>query len=76
MIDAPLRVIPLAVEHDRTAFDSGSEPLYRYFRLQVSQDMRRRVTACFVALTPEQRVACYYTLASANLPLAMVNKAR
>jgi hypothetical protein len=29
MIDAPLRVIPLAAAHDRTNFDSGSEPLDR-----------------------------------------------
>ncbi|MGA7982320.1 MAG: GNAT family N-acetyltransferase [Chromatiaceae bacterium] len=70
MIDAPLRVVSLAAAHDRTAFDSGSEPLDRYFRLQVSQDIRRRVTVCFVALTPEQRIAGYYTLASASLLLA------
>lgn len=60
--------------HDRTLFDSGSEPLDRYFRHQVTQDIRRRVTACFVALVPisagEQRIAAYYTLASASLLLA------
>ncbi len=69
MIDVPLRVIPLLPAHDRMAFDSGSEPLNRYFRLQVSQDMRRRVTACFVALTSEQCIAGYYTLASASVLL-------
>jgi ribosomal protein S18 acetylase RimI-like enzyme len=70
MIEAPVRVVPLAAAHDRTGFDSDSEPLDRYFRLQVSQDIRRRVTACFVALTPEWRIAGYYTLASASLLLA------
>jgi hypothetical protein len=40
MIDAPLRVIPLAAAHDRTAFDSGSEPLDRDFRFQVSHEHR------------------------------------
>jgi GNAT superfamily N-acetyltransferase len=70
MIEAPLRVVPLAAAHDRTDFDSGSEPLDRYFRLQVSQDIRRRVTACFVALSHEGRIAGYYTLASASLLLA------
>ena len=67
-------VVPLAATHDRTLFDSGAEPLDRYFRHQVTQDIRRRVTACFVALAPisngEQRIAAYYTLASASLPLA------
>lgn len=40
------------------------------FRQQVSQDIRRRVTACFVALTSEARIAGFYTLASASLLLA------
>ena len=50
-------------------FNSGSEPLDRYLREQVMQDIRRRVAACFVALS-EQRIAGYYTLASASLLLA------
>src|SRR5438105_902499 len=52
------------------AFSSGSEPLDNYFRRQVTQDMRRRVTACFVALNIEQRIAGYYTLASASVLLS------
>jgi ribosomal protein S18 acetylase RimI-like enzyme len=63
------RLLPLADEHDRKRFDSGSEPLDRYLREQVSQDIRRRVAACFVALADEQRIAGYYTLASASVPL-------
>jgi len=34
------------------------------------QDIRRRVTACFVALTDEQRIAGFYTLASASVLLS------
>jgi ribosomal protein S18 acetylase RimI-like enzyme len=67
---ALFRIVPLATAHNRTAFDSGSEPLDHYFQHQVTQDIRRRITACFVALTPEQRIAGYYTLASASIPLA------
>lgn len=70
MSAAPFRVIALESGHDRTAFDSGSAALDHYFRQQVSQDIRRRVTACFVALTPEARIAGFYTLASASLLLA------
>lgn len=70
MSEAPFRVAPLERHHDRNSFDSGSEPLDRYFRDQVTQDIRRRVTACFVALTSEQRIAGFYTLASASLPLS------
>jgi ribosomal protein S18 acetylase RimI-like enzyme len=67
---ALFRVYPLEAGHDRTRFDSGAEALDGYFQRQVTQDIRRRVTACFVALTREQRVAGYYTLASASLPLS------
>lgn len=69
MTGAPLRLLPLAGGCDRAAFDSGAPPLDRYLREQASQDVRRRVAACFVALADEQRVAGYYTLASASLPL-------
>ncbi len=61
---------PLKATHDRAAFNSISAPLNRYFREQVTQDVRRRVAACFVALADGNRVAGYYTLASASLLLA------
>ena len=70
MSAAPFRVLALESGHDRTTFDSGSAALDHYFQQQVSQDIRRRVTACFVALTPEARLAGFYTLASASLSLA------
>lgn len=67
---APFSLAPLHATHDRTTFNSDSEPLNRYLRDQVTQDARRRVAACFVALTDEQRIAGYYTLASSSLLLA------
>ena len=67
---APFRVAPLEAAHDRTTFDSSSAPLDRYFQHPVTQEIRRRVTACFVALTSEQRIAGYYTLASASILLS------
>jgi len=69
MSEAPFQVAPLEGHHDRTRFSSGSEPLDRYFREQVTQDLRRRVTACFIALTPAQRIAGFYTLASSSVCL-------
>lgn len=70
MSSAPFLLAPLDAAHDRTAFQSDSEPLNRYLREQVSQDIRRRVAACFVALADGQRIAGYYTLASTSLLLA------
>ena len=70
MSGAPFRLAPLDAAHDRAAFNSDSAPLNRYLREQVTQDVRRRVAACFVALADGQRIAGYYTLASASLLLA------
>lgn len=70
MSRAPFLLAPLDATHDRTTFHCDSEPLNRYLREQVTQDIRRRVAACFVALTDERRIAGYYTLASASLLLA------
>ena len=63
------QLAPLDATHDRAVFNSDSEPLNRYLREQITQDVRRRVAACFVALTDGKRIAGYYTLASASLLL-------
>lgn len=67
---APFRLALLDAAHDRAGFNSDSEPLNRYLREQVTQDIRRRVAACFVALDDGQRIAGYYTLASASVLLS------
>lgn len=69
MNGTPLRVVPFDPAHDRSSFDSGSVALDRYLREQVGQDIRRRIAACFVALNNENRIAGYYTLATASVPL-------
>ncbi len=70
MSKAPFLLGPLDTAHDRSAFHCDSEPLNRYLREQATQDIRRRVAACFVALANERQIAGYYTLASASLLLA------
>ncbi len=70
MKGAPFQVVRLESSHDRSAFQSGSEPLDGYFKQQVSQDVRRRVSACYIAMTEDQQIAGYYTLASASILLS------
>lgn len=70
MSAAPFRLALLDAAHDRAVFNCDSEPLNRYLHEQVTQDVRRRVAACFVALAEGRRIAGYYTLASASLLLA------
>jgi GNAT superfamily N-acetyltransferase len=57
--------------HDREVFSCGVEALDRYFRTQASQDVRRRATACYVAVELSgKRVAGFYTLAASGVPLS------
>jgi GNAT superfamily N-acetyltransferase len=70
MSGALFRLAPLDAAHDRASFNCDCEPLNRYLREHVTQDIRRRVAACFVALADEWRIAGYYTLASTSLLLA------
>lgn len=67
---APFRMEPLGEAHDRGAFSCGQAALDKYFQTQATQDIRRRVSNCFVAVeTVSGRVAAYYTMASASLPI-------
>lgn len=70
MSDMTFKVVSLHKTHDRVLFESDSKPLNHYLREQVSQDVRRRIAACFVAVTDANRIAGYYTLASASLLLS------
>ncbi len=60
---APFKLSPLDAAHDRSAFRSDSEPLNRDLREQVTQDIRRRVAACFLAL-PDLRWTLFLPLAT------------
>ena len=65
-----LRVTTLNATHNRTAFKCDSVPLDRYFQQQVTQDIKRKIAACFVALTHDERIAGYYKLAAASILLS------
>ncbi len=56
--------------HRRDEFRCGSEPLDRYFQEQVTQDVRRRAAACYVAVEfQSSKIAGYYTLTASGVPL-------
>jgi ribosomal protein S18 acetylase RimI-like enzyme len=66
----PFRFEPLGDRHDRAAFHCGEEALDRYFQTQATQDIRRRVANCFVAIEVATGwVAAYYTLSASSVPL-------
>lgn len=72
MTDGPTTyaIETLGDEHERTAFNSGVEALDLYLARQATQDIRRRVSACFVAVpTGAKKVAGYYTISASSIPL-------
>jgi len=74
-----VRVEVLGPQHDRASFESGVEPLDRYFRTQAGQDARKNMAAPFVLVLPDGAVAGYYTLSSTAVnvgdwPAATVRK--
>ena len=61
----------LNADHDRGDFTCGVEPLDRYLQKQASQDIRRHVTACYVAIDESNaEIAGYYTLAAGGILLS------
>ncbi len=63
------RIEALASTQDRLSFSCGAEPLDRYLRELATQDIKRRVSNCFVALDESGAIAGYYTFAATSLPL-------
>ena len=62
---------PLSPAHDRGSFKCGVPALDRYLREQATQDVRRRVSNCFVAVEQETHaIVGYYTLAASSISLA------
>jgi ribosomal protein S18 acetylase RimI-like enzyme len=68
------RIEALSSAHDRKNFSSGVGPLDRYLRDLAAQDVKRRVSNCFVALGDGGAIAGYYTLAAASFPLTDLPK--
>lgn len=68
-LEETLRVEPLNSGHDRSGFESGVEPLDRYFRTQAGQDARKNMAATFVLPLPDGTIVGYYTLSSTSVQL-------
>lgn len=71
MTSHPFRVELLTNDHSRTEFECGEPALTKYLRTQATQDMRRHMANCFVAVEEGGGpVAGYYTLSAAGIPLS------
>lgn len=63
--------IELLEQHDRAGFDCGVAALNDYLRDRAKQDMRRRISFCYIALETAAvgPIAGYYTLAATGIAL-------
>ena len=66
------RIRLLDAADDRKAFECPSEPLNRYLQKQVTQDVKRKVATCFVAVTSDGQILGYYTLAATGVALSNI----
>lgn len=67
---AAFRLEVLGASHAREGFACGVVALDTYFARLVTQDVRRRASACYVAVEASTgQVAGYYTLAAGGVPL-------
>lgn len=59
---------PLDVKHDRENFSCGIEILDNYFWQQAKQDVKRKLSACFVLVDKDTgKISGYYTLSSNSI---------
>jgi len=79
-LNSDFLIEPLQSHHNRAAFCCGTESLDRYFRQQISQDVKRYFATAFVLVNRNSaRVAGYYTLSNTSIvigemPTEIANK--
>jgi hypothetical protein len=55
--------------HRRNNFDCGKDLLNNYIRHQASQDIKRKLSACFIFAGNDYSVQGFYTLSNNSIPL-------
>jgi GNAT superfamily N-acetyltransferase len=70
-VPGEFRIEPLGATHDRAGFSCGVAALDRYLHDELAtQDIRRRISHCFVACEATGTIAAYYTFAATSFPLS------
>lgn len=64
---------PLSSAHKKSDFSCGKEMLDRYLHKQANQDVKRKLSACFVVNDEETNlIKGYYTLSNNSIPLELI----
>ena len=59
---------PLNTSHKKGSFSCGRPMLDGYLHTQAKQDIKRKLSACFILADDENNVKGYYTLSSTTIP--------
>ena len=59
--------VPLQTAHNKKDFDCGKPPLNQYLYTQAKQDVKRKLSACFILADDQNSVRGYYTLSNASV---------
>lgn len=62
-----MEIFILDKTHNRNAFECEEQQLTDYIKKQVSQDIKKRLAVCFLAIDNDNNVIGYYTLSSESL---------
>jgi ribosomal protein S18 acetylase RimI-like enzyme len=66
-----MKIELLDKKHKRDEFDCGNEQLNNYLKYQAGQDMKRKLSACFVLVeSSTNQILGYYTLSNNSIPLS------
>jgi GNAT superfamily N-acetyltransferase len=63
-----MKIAILEKVHDRTKFNCGKVLLDNYVKKQVSQDVKKKLSVCFVLTDEDNTVKGYYTLSNSSIP--------
>jgi hypothetical protein len=69
----------LSTKHSKEKFTCGKDMLDNYLHTQAKQDLKRKLTACFILSDDELTVKGYYTLSNTSvkrdfLPESIIKK--
>ncbi len=70
-----LQTVSLNSSHYRDEFECGQVALDEYLKKQANQDIKKKISACFVITENEkslEKVKGYYTLSSASISRALI----
>src|ERR1700733_9404706 len=60
--------VPLQTFHRKKDFDCGKPLLTQYLHTQAKQDVKRKLSACFILADDQHNVQGYYTLSNTAVP--------